>query len=158
MESEGGEIALDHTVSGTTVSGGISGSKTWLLSEINSKIKIWLPTFLSTKKISQDSVSCSMLSFPGSCFLMLCYLRQKTNLIIQKSLGFIPSLVEKHFPRLCGCSVMMLERIYFVFVLGYFLGLQGKNLFRKDGEFLDQEDRTQIPSPRKFCVKCLILV
>lgn len=153
MESEGGETALDRTVSGTAVSGGISGSKTWLLSEINSKIKIWFPTFLSTKKISQDSVSCSMLSFPGSCFLMLCYLRQKTNLVIQKSLGFILSLVEKHFPRLCGCSVMMLERIYFVFVLCYFLGLQGKNLFRKDGEFLDQEDPNSNPISKKILRK-----
>ena len=107
MESEGGESAVDHTVGGVTVSCGISGSKTWLLSEINSKIKIWFPTFLSTKERSQDSVSCSLLSFLGSCFLMLCYLRQKMNLVIQRSLGFILALVEKHFPRLCGCSGMM---------------------------------------------------
>lgn len=158
MGSEGGEIALDHPVSGTTVSGGISGSKTWLLSEINSKIKIWFPTFLSTKKISQDSVSCSIVLIPGQLFSHAVLSKAEMNLVIQKSLGFILSLVEKHFLRLCGCSVMMLERIYFVFVLCYFLGLWGKNLFRKDGEVLDQEDPNSNPISNKFCVKCLILV
>lgn len=95
----GGEIALDHTVSGITASRGISGSKTWLLSEINSKIKIWFPTFLSTKKISQDSVSCFIVLIPRQLFSHAVLSKAENESGHPEVTWFYPLTCWKAFPQ-----------------------------------------------------------
>ena len=84
---------------------------------------------------------------PGSCVLIPRYLLQKADLVIQKSLSFIPELAEKHFPRPRGCSVMIQDRIYFLFLSCYFLQGLGVKTFSEKIENLGvRETCFQIPS------------